>query len=256
MTEHDLDPLPEQLRDLFEAERRRDDPDPAIAERVLGRASLTLGLGVGGGSGSGGSADPGSAAGGASVGAGAVASGAASLGARTAWIALTTFVLGGLGGAGLHAALAPRPESRIELVQVPVSVATATAPPPAPTTSKGVEPEELALETAPVAVPSAKPQEDAGRGGRDDGLTAERELLAIARTAVARGQGDAALSALDRHARQFPRGRLAEERESLRIQALIAAGRKDEAKDRAKDFGQRFPGSLQKKAIETSLEEP
>ena len=263
MSEHELEPLSADIEELFDAERLRADPDPASGDRVFSRAALTLGLGLGGGGGpvGSGSADPAAGVSGASAGAtgvaGAVGSGAASLGARTAWIALTTFVLGGLGGAGLHAALGPRAESRVQMVQVPVTV---TAPATVPTSvSEGVKPEDLAIEASPSAAPSGasgKAHEDAGRASRDDDLTAERELLSIARTAVARGQGDAALAALDRHASQFPRGRLAEERESLRIQALIATGRKAEAQDRAKAFGKQFPNSLQKKAIETSIGEP
>ncbi len=258
MTEHELEPLSADLQELFDAERRRGDPDPALAEKVFSRAALTLGLGGGGGP-SGGGADP--ATGGAGAAHAATNAGvtASSLGARTAWIALSTFVLGGLSGAGLHAALTPRPETPVELASVQPSATAPAVVAPLPAPSEAVKPEDLALEPGPSAAPSAtvaKLHDDGGHAGGDGDLTAERELLSIARTAVARGQGDAALAALDRHARQFPRGRLAEERESLRIQALIAAGRKDEAKSKAKDFGKQFPGSLQKKAIETSIGDP
>jgi hypothetical protein len=77
-----------------------------------------------------------------------------------------------------------------------------------------------------------------------DTLAAERRLLDDARTAIARGDAGAGLAALDRHARDYPRGHLAEEREALRIHALVRSGRAAEAREAAARFHARFPNSL------------
>lgn len=78
-----------------------------------------------------------------------------------------------------------------------------------------------------------------------DDLAGELALLAQAQRALARGAGDEALDALDRHARRYPRGRLVEEREAARVLALCAAGRGDEARAAATRFVARHPGSPQ-----------
>lgn len=52
-----------------------------------------------------------------------------------------------------------------------------------------------------------------------------------------------ALPWLALHARQFPGGRLAEEREALRIRVLVALNRSDDANRAARSFAHRFPGS-------------
>jgi hypothetical protein len=53
-----------------------------------------------------------------------------------------------------------------------------------------------------------------------------------------------ALAALNGHERDFPRGTLAEERDALRVQALVAAGEREAAQSRARSFHKRFPQSL------------
>lgn len=53
-----------------------------------------------------------------------------------------------------------------------------------------------------------------------------------------------------RHEREFPRGRLEEEREVLYIQALVQAGQQREAVQRAQDFRTRFPDSLMLPAVD------
>jgi outer membrane protein assembly factor BamD (BamD/ComL family) len=88
----------------------------------------------------------------------------------------------------------------------------------------------------------------------DAALAAERALLESARVAIARGQAAPAFEALERHTRDFPRGRLAEEREGLRIQALLSAGRLDEARARFRQFRKGFPRSMLLPAFEERLE--
>jgi len=59
-------------------------------------------------------------------------------------------------------------------------------------------------------------------------LAAEVALLDRAR-AVARSAPGSALAALDEHARTFPNGALRDEAAVVRLEALLAAGRRDEA---------------------------
>ena len=52
-----------------------------------------------------------------------------------------------------------------------------------------------------------------------------------------------ALTLFSEHARRFPNGHLAEQREALRVRSLAGSGRKDEAHHAAAAFATRFPHS-------------
>jgi hypothetical protein len=73
---------------------------------------------------------------------------------------------------------------------------------------------------------------------------AELRLLQQARFAVARGDFAAALSPIAEHTRRFKNGRLAEEREALRVKALSGLHRTEEARRAAAAFRARFPRSV------------
>lgn len=75
-------------------------------------------------------------------------------------------------------------------------------------------------------------------------LAAERKLVARARTALLADDFDVALEALDRHAHLYPRGQLAEERDSLRVRALSGSGDHTAARALADEFARAHPGSL------------
>ena len=62
------------------------------------------------------------------------------------------------------------------------------------------------------------------------GLTEELELLDRAQQALERGAAKEALAWADRHAREFPRGQLADVREATRVGALCRLGRVSDAK--------------------------
>jgi hypothetical protein len=68
-------------------------------------------------------------------------------------------------------------------------------------------------------------------------------LLQRARAAVARRDFSGALHPLSAHARRFKDGRLAEEREALRVKALAGLGRREEARQTAAAFAAKFPHS-------------
>ena len=75
-------------------------------------------------------------------------------------------------------------------------------------------------------------------------------MLESATAALQRGDPTTALATLQKHARQYPRGALAEEREVLWVKALRAQGNDAAAERRANDFKRKFPSSLQQGAID------
>ena len=91
------------------------------------------------------------------------------------------------------------------------------------------------------------------RPSRDGSLAAERRLLDAARVALVAGDRAAGVDLLTKHARTFPRGVLAEEREALTIDAFVASGRYDEARRRAEGFRSRYPGSLFAPSVAAAL---
>jgi outer membrane protein assembly factor BamD (BamD/ComL family) len=109
--------------------------------------------------------------------------------------------------------------------------------------------EAAAPATAPSASQGAKPEKHA----IDTSLAAERRLIDAARAALVAGNSASGLERLVRHAAQYPRGALAEERSALMVDALVAAGHYDEAKRRADAFRARYPGSLFAPSVDAAL---
>lgn len=98
----------------------------------------------------------------------------------------------------------------------------------------------------PVAfVRAAKPKAIGSVRVLSDSEAYARELpvLQPALDAVSREDFAAALVAIAAHQRKFPSGQLAEEREGLRIKALVGLGRMSEATRAGSAFRERFPKS-------------
>jgi hypothetical protein len=72
----------------------------------------------------------------------------------------------------------------------------------------------------------------------------ELRLLRRAQSAFAQRDFTKALTVIAEHTRNFPSGRLSEEREALRIQSLAGSGRADEARHATSAFAKRFPRSV------------
>jgi hypothetical protein len=134
----------------------------------------------------------------------------------------------GAAAVGLRARHAPAPSA--PAVAVPVEVVARPAPAPAATTTEAPQAPAPAIETP--------------RLSRADAARAELHLLRQARAAVARQDFSAALLPIAEHARRFKDGRLAEEREALRVKALAGLGRTEEARRAAAAFEARFPRSV------------
>lgn len=236
---NELAPPESELAELFEAERDFPWPPAESKARVWDavQGSIVIPPSGGGGGGDGGA---GPAAGGAAGGA------AAGTGTKIALAGLVTLAVGaGIGFVAHDAIVEPPPPERIEVpvevrvevpVEVPVEVLVAV-----PATA------QLDAGMAVVAArqePGARPRSD---------LAAERAVIDAARTAIARGNTTSALAAINRHALEYPRGRLVEEREGLRVIALVRAGRRPEAQNRADRFRQRYPNSVLLPAIDSAL---
>jgi hypothetical protein len=88
-----------------------------------------------------------------------------------------------------------------------------------------------------------------------DDLAREASLLESARASVATAPA-AALAALDEHARRFPRGQLAAERELLRVDALTRLGQRGDAAARGRDLMNRDDGKLYEGRVRTLLDAP
>jgi len=163
----------------------------------------------------------------------------------------TTLLGACLGGAAIVAAIlvATKPKPTKEVVYVERTASPTLATP---------EPAMIAPEiasAAPVvdapAPPTVRPHPS--KKPANEQLDRERAVLDEARAALRGGDGATALSAVDRHMREFARPELAEEREALAVQALVVTGRYDEARARASRFKASAPASLFMPSVDASL---
>ncbi|APR85801.1 Hypothetical protein A7982_11150 [Minicystis rosea] len=237
MSRPDLEPLDADLDALLAAERDRPPAAPDAHDRVLARVMTTLG--PGGGSPPPAGAPPGS-------------SGLGSLLTKP-------ILLGAALGSIVAAVIVTRPD----VASAPPVVVIATAEPitsASPITAPALHPTTEPLPAPPPAGAGAggapslpRPRAFADESARDASLAAERRLLEEALRALGEGRSAAALELLERHVREFPRGRLGEEREALFVRALARAGRVEEARARASHFRASHPNSILLPAIEATL---
>ena len=130
--------------------------------------------------------------------------------------------------------------------------------PPAVTPPESLPaPEASAAPQVPVA-PALAPRTSGL--GRRPGLSGKREsrleelrLLDRARRSDARGDYAVVLTVLAEHERSYPAGRLSEEREVLRVKALVGLGRGNEARQVASNFRRQFPRSVLLRKIQDML---
>jgi hypothetical protein len=132
--------------------------------------------------------------------------------------------------------------------ELPSRVQPAPSLVPAPTTAptaarapiRSGSPAEVAV---PQGASSARFELPPGSGDSTSRTRAERVALERARGALRAGDPATALTWLDRAQNAASGGVLAQEREVLAIEALSAAGRRAEARSRAREFLARFPES-------------
>jgi hypothetical protein len=129
-------------------------------------------------------------------------------------------------GATRADALAVTPSRAAAPISAPPRVAQAPAELPAP------------------RVASSRPRPSHRVLSPQESYAAELELLRRAQSNYASHDFSDALVLVAEHARRFPKGRLAEEREALRVRSLAGAGRGDEARRVLAAFARRFPRSV------------
>jgi hypothetical protein len=153
---------------------------------------------------------------------------------RTRWAAVAALLC--LAGGGVGAAT----------YQVRARLMQPAHEQPAPPPVVKVAPPTSARPAQPIADVPPPPETavETPRLSRADAARAELRLLRQARTAVAREDYAAALPPIAEHARRFRDGRLAEEREALRVKSLAGLGRTEEAHRAAAAFRARFPRSV------------
>lgn len=262
MTSRDREPMSPELEALLAAERGVDTLDPAVSARVSRAVAVGIGVlpsGGGGGGGAGGSGGAGGAASGgppAEVGTGGALATAAAKGLAGAKLAIALVAAGAAGaiaGVGTDRALARR---EAPPVVTPAVDATAVAVPAATTIPKETATPAVEVPTSPAALPppATPPAPHTAAEPSAKGLAAERALLDVARAGLAQGDPGTALRAAERHAHEYPDGALAEERDAMRVKALMQLGRAGEARRRAADFEQRYPTSLQLRAVRSAVE--
>lgn len=146
-------------------------------------------------------------------------------------------------GASPLRAVAPAPAASAEDVAVPVTSLPFAAPPT-------MRPSVALATASPAASANVVPQ--APPAQQEAPAESEISLLQAAKAAL-RDDPAAALALADRHARRFAVGALAQEREVIAIEALVALGRADDARDRGARFERDFPQSAHRLRVESLL---
>jgi len=152
-------------------------------------------------------------------------------------IALAASVALAVGTAGAVVALrgrAPRQVPPAETTR-PIVAPPARAPVRVPAPAVAV----VATQSTPTAIPRRPVRPASLR----ESYAAELDLLQRAQVAYASRSFTGALVLVAEHRRRFPNGRLAEEREALRVRSLAGAGRSEQATRAARAFAERFPRS-------------
>jgi hypothetical protein len=241
--------LSQKTRALLDAAEGGDDPTSADRERVRAGLAAKIAAGVAVGT-----AMTASAAGEAKAASVVASKAGAGLAAK---IVVASVIVAGLGAGAWRmwppapaAAAAPAPAAEAEAAPAaaaavpaaeaaaaPVAeVASVPVPPPAPRPPH-------ATRAAPPATPAPAPAPEAAPAPV---ASLEREVAALraVRTSLSSNDAAGALATLDTYAHEFPRGALSEEADALRVEALCALHRRDEATQAAASFLERHPQSL------------
>lgn len=267
MSEHE--PLPPELRDLVDADHESD--VASASERAAIRRRLLVSIGIAGAGGLGGAGGAAAASGGGGAGAAGVggASGAIATGITASKIVTATVVAGALaGGTTLAVREMREPPARLSAKAPTTSNERITPDAPPIATPPPIAPALVAPEPAAPA-PAARTLEQEARARiprvpvgpplspRTEPAPAlprsEVELVSDMSRALAGGDAARALSLVVDHEKAYPNGTLVEERDALRIDALLAAGRTRDAHERASRFRARYPGSLHTARLDRAL---
>jgi len=236
MSNDDLPELPADARAAVTDAKKLVDPGDAIRARMRSRLAQALPPPPDGG-GEGGRESGGERGGGG----GGNRGGGGGFPKAPLWVVAAALAVGGAAGLAYPRA----PAERVVYVETPArgapSAPVAALVPPAVSAAVPVV-DMKDLPNVASAASTASAGSTAASAG--DQLAAERTLLDVARTALGRGAGANALTACEDHARKFPRGALAEEREAIAVQALVLEHRAEDARGRAERFRKTYPRSI------------
>ena len=166
-------------------------------------------------------------------------------------VAITGAIAGGVWVGRSDPSQITRPSSTDLAPSVTVS-SPASVVPPSSSASATLTSEPSASATTAVVRPStasARPEPVAPS-------EPEATILARAHDELLRGAPEKALATTNEHARGYPKGMLAQEREVIAIEALVRLGRRDEARRRADSFHRAYPGSSHVDRVERLVEGP
>jgi hypothetical protein len=157
---------------------------------------------------------------------------------RARRLALAASVALVMGAAGAGAAVRSGTFARLQSAPPTRGAAPSSAPASKAVSEAGPTP----LVPAPKLI--ARVERPARQPSVQESYAAELALLQRTQVAYAARDFSGALGAAAEHARRFPNGRLAEEREALRVRSLARSGRSDEARRATAAFAARFPRSV------------
>jgi hypothetical protein len=204
---------------------------------------------------------------------------AAATGAGTATLTKVLVVGLAIGGAGLAGMVGLRALARNAPTSVPSAVPSVSTKPELPTAPLPIQSSTPRIEPAPAAeptrdaesvarVPSVNlrpraPHADTGARASSveratepavSGTLLESQRMAAARASLRAGDAQRTLLELEALARDYPAGVLTQERDALRIQALSKLGERKRARDLARSFLGKHPGSPHAEAVRRVLE--
>ena len=179
-------------------------------------------------------------------------------------MAVAAFVAGGVTGAALLSAFSHPTASRVVFVDRPVASLAPAAiaplgPPPLLIAAEPLPEDVTPVSTLPVAPMAVIPRAiassppSAPAAAHTSRLSDERKLLDDARSGLLQGDPEAAIERLESHRTRFADGLLAEEREAMEVEALVRAGRTEEAREKATAFRARSPQSLFLPTVESAI---
>lgn len=243
-----------RLRAALES-ARSDEPSAAALAALAARVGVATGVAVvagGGAATSGGTGAGGAAASGAGVATGVVAKVVVG-GLLVGLIGVAGWVFGGAEAPverEVEAPVVEAPAVEVPVVEVPLAEAPTVE---APAVAVPVVKVPVAAKPPEAAVaPAVRTSEPAAEAPPAVDLNAELDLVREAQRAL-KGDPAASLAACETHVARFPEGSMAQEREVLAIQALVALGRTEEARSRGDAFAVRWPGSAHLRRIAVVL---
>ena len=150
----------------------------------------------------------------------------------------------------------PTVEARVEVPSAPVDepnvaslpsvdVHTLASAAPDDRADPSVAPRGITRRGAREAAPAST-----ARPSEATDVAEELALLERAQQAASQGRADEALSLVERHRREFPRGRFGVEMSVVEIEALARKGRIEDAAARGERFLERHPGSPYTRRVE------